>query len=167
MGMTVCYTQANSSLLNTLQVAGDPEEILEQLEALGEKAESCYLDKMWDGLHCFLTGASAGTPTENDPLSEAVLGKGYFFEDEESDYMAYLMPEDVKKSAKALDAVDLERRKAAFSPKDFQEKEIYPAIWLEDDRDSLLEELVENFNALKEFYRAAAESGKGILIIIY
>lgn len=167
MGMTVCYTQANFSLLNTLREISDPEEMLEQLETLEEEAESCYLDKMWDGLHCFLTGVSAGTPAETDPLSEAVIGKEHFFEDEEADYMAYLMPEDVKKAASALVAVDLEQRKAAFSPQDFQEKQIYPDIWLKEDRDSLLEELVENFNALKEFYRVTAENGKGIIISIY
>lgn len=167
MGMTVCYTQVTPTLLNTLREIDDPEEMLEKLESLEEEVECCYLDKMWDGLHCFLTGASASTPIENNPLSEAVLGKETFFEDEEADYMAYLMPEDVKKAAKAINEVKLEASKADFSPQDFHEKGIYPDIWLKEDRDSLLEELVENFNGLKEFYRASAENGKGIIISIY
>ncbi|MDU7337993.1 MAG: YfbM family protein [Clostridium sp.] len=167
MGMTVCYTQVNPSLLNTLREIKEPEEMLEALESLEEEVECCYLDKMWDGLHCFLTGTSASTPKENDPLSEAVLGKEIFFEDEEADYMAYMMPEDVKKAAKALDAVDLEQRKATFSPKEYHEKEIYPDIWLKEDHDSLLEELVENFKGLTEFYRATAKNGKGIIVSIY
>lgn len=167
MGMTVCYTQVTPTLLNTLREIDDPEKMLEELESLEEEVECCYLDKMWDGLHCFLTGASASTPIENNPLSEAVLGKETFFEDEEADYMAYLMPEDVKKAAKALDVVELESSKAAFSPQEYHEKGIYPNIWLQEDHDSLLEELVENFEGLKEFYRTTAENGKGIIISIY
>lgn len=167
MGMTVCYTQVTPTLLNTLREIDDPEEMLEELESLEEDVECCYLDKMWDGLHCFLTGASASTPIENNPLSNAVLGKETFFEDEEADYMAYLMPEDVKEAAKALDAVEIEQSKATFSPQEFHAKDIYPDIWLKEDRDSLLEELVENFEGLKEFYRATAGKGKGIIISIY
>lgn len=166
MGMTVCYTQVSPSLLNTLRKMKDPEEMLEEMQSLEEEVESCYLDKMWDGLHCFLTGASTSTPIENNPLSEAVLGKETFFEDEEADYMAYMMPEDVKKAAKALDAIELELKKAAFSPEEFHEKNIYPSIWMSEDRESLLDELVENYNALKEFYHTATNNENGVIVTI-
>lgn len=166
MGMTACYMTADRELLERLKKM-DGEELLDELEEACE-SDIFDMDKLWDGLHCLLTGTPASSgPVEGDMLSEAVVGTTLFLDGEDADYIAYIKPDRLKQIAEALSHVDAECLTASFSPEDFTKKEVYPDIWNKEDKEELKEELKEAFEGLKSWYENAAELNKGIVVSIY
>lgn len=167
MGMLACYIEADKELLNSLKKKNS-EDLLDEIEELEdeEDLDIFELDKMWDGLHCLLTGSSATTPMENNLLSEAIIGTNTFSEDEE-DFIAYIYPDRLAKIVRALEQIKIDDLSNNYSSKDFDKKDIYPSIWLEEDEDEIREELLSCFQDLKEFYRAVIDKNKGIIISIY
>lgn len=166
MGMTACYMTTDSELLERLKKM-DGEELLDELEEAREQ-DVFDMDKLWDGLHCLLTGTPASSdPAKGDMLSEAVVGTTLFSDDEDADYIAYIMPDRLKQIVEALSCVDIECLTGSFSPEDFTKKEVYPDIWNKEDKEELKEELKEAFEGLKSWYENAAELNKGIIVSIY
>ena len=166
MGMMACYQMAEAELIKVLQNK-DVEELLEAIEELQEESAVVDIDKMWDGLHFLLTGVSASEPIEDNALSEAVVGKEVFSEEEDVDFIAYTMPENIAKIVEELEVFDISKAIENFEPRTFAEKEIYPDIWRGDEKEELQEELEEAFGQLKDFYNMALEQGKGVLVSIY
>lgn len=76
MGMQAVYMLADKATMDKLS----DDALFENIEDYGdeETTETCDIDKMWDGLHFLLTGASAENPIEGNPLSEAVVGEKAF-----------------------------------------------------------------------------------------
>lgn len=167
MGMIACYQMADAEVLNELQEK-DADELFEAIEELQEEDEAVLdIDKMWDGLHFLLTGVSATTPLEGDALSEAVVGVKMFCDEEDADFIAYTLPERIATIVAALEDFDIERAIENFQPKVFAQKDIYPNIWMHEDKEGLQEELEEIFQAVKHFYDTAAKQGKGVVVSIY
>lgn len=166
MGMLANYMEADAELINKMKgmTAEDIFELVEELEDEGELLIA-ELGKMWDGLHFLLTGVSASKPIEDDLISEAIVGECAF--DGEDEYIAYIYPDRLKKIYNALQEVDIDRLKEKFSPEKFAEKEIYPDIWVNDDKERLLEELLEAFECIKTFYGELVLKNKGVIVSIY
>lgn len=167
MGMLACYMEAERDLIDNLKSKSD-EDLFDVIETLEEQNIKMYdMDKLWDGLHFVLTGVSAAEPIENNLLSEAIVGTNKFSDDEMSDYIAYSYPERVSKILSALDEYDINEALSDFSPRKLAAKGIYPTIWVEEDKDALKKELMEEFNGLKEFYRNICSEHKGVIVSIY
>lgn len=164
--MNANYMEADAELINKMKGMAS-EEIFEFVEELEDEGELLVADieKMWDGLHFLLTGVSASEPIENDLISEAIVGECAF--DGEDDYIAYIYPDRLKKIYNALQEVDIDRLKEKFSPEEFAEKEIYPNIWVKDDKEELFEELLEAFECIKAFYGELVSGNKGVIVSIY
>ncbi|MFT0212580.1 DUF1877 family protein [Pseudomonas sp. F1_0610] len=90
MGMNAVYMQIDDKTLDAwLEL--DAQDLSQAMHRLEESQSAAILDlaKIWDILHYYLTGASASTPIEEDPLSEAVVGVHVFDEeDEAADFIA-------------------------------------------------------------------------------
>ena len=166
MGMRACYQMADGEKIKELK-GKEPEELFEEIEELQETDDVLDIDKMWDGLHFLLTGITALEPIEDDPLSEAVVGVKMFSEDNDADFIAYTLPERVETVLSAMRSFDIEKAIADFEPKAFAQNDIYPNIWLRDDKEELQHELNEVFAALKDFYEKAAQQKKGVIVGIY
>lgn len=166
MGMMACYMGVEKDLLDELKFKSE-DDLFETIEELEEECEVYDMDKLWDGVHFLLTGASATEPIANDLLSEAVVGTALFIEGEDTDYIAYIYPERVKEILSAMKDVDIDKMLEEFSPRVFAKNHIYPTIWIEKDKEKLREELAENFRGLKEFYSKMVEDKKGIVVSIY
>lgn len=162
--MIACYSEADAKAIDAWKTQSS-EEIMEALEA-AEDVEFYGMDKLWDGLHFLLTGASAGAPIKDNLLSEAVIGTDLFSQDEDSDFLSYIYPERVHEIANALDTMDIGAALDAFSPSVFAANQIYPSIWEENEKDSLREELAEAFEGLKQFFGTVSVKNKGIVISI-
>jgi len=163
MGMIACYTMINDSELEKLYNAKS-EEILEQIENLTETHEILDIDKMWDGLHFLLTGVSASTPFEDDPISETIVGVVNLNED---DFIAYTRHEELTEINDTLDAIDFEKLRANFQPLQFKDAEIYPNIWEDTEKDQLFDELKNAFDNLRVFYKQAELENMNIVVSIY
>ena len=167
MGMIACYMGVEKDVIENLKCESD-EDLFDEIESLEEQAVEMYdMDKLWDGLHFVLTGASADKPIENNLLSEAIVGTAMFLKDKMSDYIAYIYPQSVSEILYALDKCDINEILSDFSPQQLAEKEIYPNIWMEEDKDELRKELADEFNGIKEFYRKVSDEGKGVIVSIY
>ncbi|WGX99446.1 DUF1877 family protein [Nocardioides sp. L-11A] len=160
--MQAAYTLVDEATLDRL-VASAPEELgaaLEALEAGG--APTVYLDKLWDGLHFLLTGASAGTPIAGDPLSDAVVGVHVF---EAEDYVGCTEHDELSVVVAALEAVDLPAALADARFDSFTAADVYPRIWSGDPA-ALRAELAEAFGVLLEVHRAALAGGQHVVVSI-
>lgn len=165
MGMIACYMEVDLSTLEKLK-ALDSEELFEEIEELEEDMNVTDLDKMWDGLHCLLTKESAGDPIEGNTLSEAIVGVTKFDDDGE-DFIAYIEPARVQEIIKALNEIDITSLTSNFDPEYFAEKDVYPNIWMRDDKDELAEELTFAFEELKQFYNGVSERNNAVVVSIY
>lgn len=168
MGMLACYMETNNETIKRWKMESS-EEIFEEIEELEEEGEVevCELDKLWDGLHFLMTGASATAPPENCLLSEAVVGTTVFSDDESGLFISYVTEERVQEVAASMNGFDIEKALAGFLPHRFSENDIYPDIWDNEDADGLREELSEAFHDLKEFYAKMEQENKGVIVSIY
>lgn len=165
MGMIACYMEIDLSILDKLKSL-DSDELFEEIEELEEDMNVTDLDKMWDGLHCLLTKESAGDPIEGNALSEAIVGVAKF-DDDSDDFITYIEPARVQEIAKALNELDITSLSSTFNPEYFAEKDIYPNIWIRDDKDELVEELTFAFEELKQFYNGVSERNNAVVVSIY
>ncbi len=165
MSMIACYMEVDLSILEKLK-ALEPEELFEEIEELEEDMNVTDLDKMWDGLHCLLTKESASDPIEGNALSEAIVGV-VKFDDDNDDFITYIEPVRVQEIAKALYEIDITSLSTTFDPEYFAEKDIYPNIWMRDDKDELAEELTFAFEELKQFYNGVSERNNAVVVSIY
>lgn len=92
---------------------------------------------------------------------------GNFSDDEDADFIAYILQERVQTIMSELKLFDIENAIEAFQPKEFAQKGIYPNIWMHEDKEELQEELKECFWSLMKFYEKAAELGKAVIVSIY
>ena len=166
MGMIACYQMADAEMIKILK-GKDEEERFEIIEELQEECAVTDIDKMWDGLHFLLTGVSATEPIEDNALSEAVVGKEVFSDEEDADFIACTNPEDIEVIVQALEAFDISKAVEDFEPEKFAKKDIYPNIWMREEKEGLQEELRGAFEQLKDFYNMALEQGKGVVVSIY
>ena len=167
MGMIANYQQITNQELEKLESNEALFEIIEELQE-NENLEICDIDKMWDALHCLLTGKSASEPIENNEISEAIVGQFNISEQKIEEFISGTRANRVKDIAKALQEINIEPYLEKFSMKEFAKKEIYPCIWEhEEEADEILEELRECFENLKEFYQKMEEQNSAVLVSIY
>jgi hypothetical protein len=163
MGLRAAYTLIDEETLDRL-VELEPQELLDALEELEEGgAETVHLDKAWDGLHFLLTGASAASPIEDDPLSESVVGVHAF---ESDDYVGCSELDELAPIIAALERVDVAALLGAADFAAFARAELYPDIWA-DDPALLREELAAAFTALLAVHRRAAEARRHLVVSIF
>ena len=135
------------------------EEFFENLEELDDNIDDedfANLDKLWDGLHFLLTGfASYDDEDEVKTPEQIALYQGFFGTDALSDEGVYLLDADnVANVVNALNKVDIDKliKQADFTK--FEEADIYPSIWDDEDEcDEIGEELAEYFEQFKRFYQ--------------
>ena len=149
----------------TIERLSNDEDLFEAVEEYGDESTTIAydIDKLWDGLHCLLTGVSATHLLKGNLLSEAVMGRELW--PHESD-ISFVFPERTAEIAAALNEFNLEEALNAFSPEHFYEEHVYPNIWLRDDKEDLKQELQMAFEVLKNFYNTMAKKQKGVMVII-
>jgi len=167
MGMIACYQMTDADMVNTL-LKKTNEEVFEAIEELQEVDETVLnIDKLWDGLHFLMTKVTASEPLEGNPLSEAVVGVKNFSDDEDADFISYILPERVPIIVNELKLFEIENVIEKLQPKEFAQNDIYPNIWMNVDKEEIQKELKECFFALLKFYEEAAELKKAVIVSIY
>jgi len=167
MGMIACYQMTDADMVNTL-LKKTNEEVFEAIEELQEVDETVLnIDKLWDGLHFLMTKVTASEPLEGNPLSEAVVGVKNFSDDEDADFISYILPERVPIIVNELKLFEIENVIEKLQPKEFAQNDIYPNIWMNVGKEEIQKELKECFFALLKFYEEAAELKKAVIVSIY
>lgn len=168
MDMKAYYIEANEKLIESLKKSSE-EDRMDQIELIQDLHKYKYyaMGKWWDALHYLLTGVSACEPVEYSMLSEAVVGKKLFSEDENAQFIAYTEKSDLAKISAAMDWLSVKEVMAAFSLKDLKEHDIYPGNWEEEKEEEYKKELANAFKTLRRFYQIMVEQEKGVVISIY
>ena len=169
MGLLGQYMMINDQTLKSL-VDLENDDLVDMLEELNEdEGNELYdIDKMWDGLHFLLTGISACQAIEGDKLSEAIVGVNLFnSEDENSDFIAYTLTDDLLGIIEALNNVDVEKLRLNFDLSEFRKAQIYPDIWMDKEKDSLFDELIQEYKNLLSFYKEALKKKAHVVVSIY
>lgn len=145
------------------------EEVSEKTIDIEEAAsfESIDIDKIWDALHFFLTGVTAGQPIDGNKLSEAVVGVHSFNpEDENADFITCTENSELPEIIAALENFDFEKRAKEFNLLSLKQNEIYPSgIW-EDHKEDLMKDFKTSIKSLIDFYKKALASKHHIIVSI-
>jgi hypothetical protein len=167
--MIATYMMVDDPTLQTLTaLSGEAlsQKVLELEDEIDESAADTAYHELWDALHFFLTGASATTPIENNPLSEAIVGVTNFSEDETADFIAYIKHTDLKRIITALDEFKFETQVSYFDLTSLKEKKIFPnGIW-KSDKALFIEDLRDVRKCLIDFYKNALAKKQHIVVSI-
>ncbi|WP_169980191.1 YfbM family protein [Tautonia rosea] len=143
---------------NLLRLLVEPESVGAILD--DDSRPSVDLQKSWHGLHYLLNGSGIGG---EPPLDFLLVGGEPIGEDDSG--IRLLRPDDVRRLAEALDAIDDARLWGRFDPGAMVEEGIYPNIWDEPAAD-LREEYTGYFRDLKAFLHQASDDGMAVVITI-
>lgn len=163
MGVKAHYMMVSDSELAQF-ITLDEASMVGEIEAL--RTDHCVLDieNMWDGLHFMLTGRSASSPIEDDPLSDAIVGMNVLSED---NFIACIYNDQLDYIIEVLEQIDFAQLRISFNPKELNDAEIYPDIWFDADRQALFDRLLQAFNEMQAFYIQAQNKNMDILVSIY
>ncbi|MBK8805718.1 MAG: YfbM family protein [Bacteroidales bacterium] len=167
MSMIAEYIMVDEETLESLMDLNN-DELTDKLFEIeeSEKFESIGIDKIWDALHCFLTGVSAVFPIEGDKLSEAIVGTHVFIEDDDVDFITCIENEELAEIIQALEKIEFSKLASDFDPKILKENEVYPnGIW-DDDKTQLLTEMETAIADLLDFYKSALETKHHVVVSI-
>lgn len=169
MGHLAVYIAIDDAPLDALwQLADDPFRArffeIEEDESL----DRLNLDKIWDVLHCTLTGNPASDPIEGNKLSESIVGVHPKIYDDE-DYSVFVSVIDNQEIEGILDALeewDSTKLKSALDPSKLRKQKVYPkGIW-DDDPDRLVVEMDDALCSIRTFFGDSLENGKHVLATI-
>lgn len=128
--------------------------------AQSELGSLLEIDKAWHGVHYLLTGSAQDA---EGPLGQAILGGTEIGDDGGYGPARYLLPEEVKGVAIALENVADDQLRNRYDAAALSAANVYPGGW--DDPDNL-EWLLEAVGKLQSFYRGAAANGSAALLFI-
>ena len=121
------------------------------------------LDKAWHAIHFTLTGSAW---EGEEPLKNALFGGVEIGDDIGYGAARYLIPEQVKSVATALDSITEDDFAQNFDSHALAAAEIYPTIWDREDASESLEFVQPYYSALRSFYRKASNRGDAVLVYL-
>ncbi len=155
MGTNAVYISIDDSTLDDLWKRDNQEfrdRFLEIEE--DEKFERVDIAKIWDALHCTLTGATASNPIEDNKVSEAIVGiYPKIFEDEDySLYVSVMDNENLPELIEVIKEYDIEKMSVLFDPKLLEAQKVYPqGIWHEKS-ELLIQEMNTALESIRNFF---------------
>lgn len=163
MGMIANYRYINDQYLHQMKSFNAEQD--DRFEIVEEEELLLDIDKMWDVLHFVLTGVGTSNPSENNPLSVAVLGVTPL--ENVTEYIAYTEKAKVVEICSALENFDIEEAMAHFSMQACKNADLYPDIWdYDDEEEEIEEEICEYFQAMKDFYQKILEINGNVMVTI-
>ncbi len=162
------YLMVDEETLNSLMDLNN-EDLTNKLFEIeeSEKFECMDIDKIWDALHCFLTGVSASTPIEDHKLSEAIVGIHNFnIDDENADFITCTENEELAEIIASIEKIEFDKLISRFDPKVLKENDIYPNGIELASKEQLIGEFKEELTELLEFYKNALATKHHVIISI-
>jgi hypothetical protein len=144
-----------------------PDALAAAIEA-GEPDESgdIVLDvhKSWDALNVLLATSPARLADRWEPdVLDPLLGGTEFGDDLGYGPARFLTPEQVAQVAANIAAIDDAELQRRFDPDAFMANDVYGADWSSPGE---LEELLQRVQAVRNFYRAAADANLAVILLL-
>lgn len=141
----------------------DDEKICAYFDRLRASNRYLDIDKSWHALHFLLTGEAVMDKTQvAPPLGNVVLGGTPTEWEATYGVVRYLTPQEVKEVAEALEKISEAELRHRYDPKAFLVADIYPAGEAWDGTG--IEELVDVFGQVRDFFLEAAREGNVVLL---
>ena len=125
----------------------------------------CDIDTIYNGLYYLIS--SKLDPIYDKTVFEDYAKSAFIFGDitfNLQDYISYIKKDEIKKILEEIKKINI--NSLVFDPNDFNQKQIFPNIWLKEDKEFLFEEMEMAFDELKSFFNKAINENKNILITI-
>lgn len=129
-----------------------------------ERFPYCDIDKMWHTLYFLISKET--DPVYDKSNFEAYSKSTFIFGDEiigGDFHTSYISNENLKDILPEIEKLNF--NDFLFNAKEFEENEIYPNVWNEDE-ELLLSELEMSFGEVKDFYKDVLENNANVLVII-
>ena len=168
MGMIAEYLMIDEETLNSLMDLNN-EDLTNKLFEIEESGKFVCMDidKIWDALHCFLTGVSASEPIEGDKLSEAIVGIHNFnIDDEDADFITCTENEELTEIITAIEKIEFDKLASNFDPKTLKKNKVYPKGIEQDSKEQLLGEFKQALSEILEFYKKAVSTKHHVIVSI-
>ena len=169
MGRLATYIAIEGDRLDALWSLGDDafrEAFLDVEE--DESLIRLEIDKIWDALHCTLTGESAANPIEGNKLSEAIVGVyPKIYDDEDySVFVSVIDNSEIQGILNAITPIDRHKLASLLDPSCLKRKRVYPnGIW-EDNAEQLISEMDNALQAIKQYFERISATGCHILATV-
>ena len=162
MGMVCYYLQADDIMVHKLKKGEGADSMFEP----ENEQDRCCIDKAWHAIHYTLTGEVWGISQDNI-LSQLVLG-GVPVNDEDMGYgpMRLFDKGIVSQIAEALEGWDEVAFREKFNLQDMAENDVYP-ILEEENEEQFFQYVWASMDALKAFFKDAAQKNQNIVTLIY
>jgi hypothetical protein len=124
------------------------------------------LDKSWEGIFYLITGHGiAEVEDAKPPLSWTLFSGQIVDEGQDLGYgpAHYIDMDQVKQLNKELDKITTDQLKLKYNGKEMMEAGIYPEVW---DESESLDYIMDYFQQLKEFYKAADKDNMAVITFI-
>ncbi len=168
MGMIAEYLMVDEETLNSLMELNN-EDLTNKLFEIeeSEKFERIDIDKVWDALHCFLTGVCASEPIEGNKLSEAIVGIHNFnIDDEDAGFITCTENEELIEIIDAIEKIEFDKLVSNFDPKVLKKNKVYPKGIEQDSKEQLIREFKEALTKILEFYKKAVATKHHVIVSI-
>ena len=141
-----------------------PEKAIPTPELAPGEGVCTDLDKAWQAVHFLLTG----TATEGELPRAFLLVGGAEVPGIEIGYgpARVFTPSEVAAVDRALASVSVNDLLARFDGSAMEEADIYPNIWISEDKAVCLEYIQQSYERLQNFVKSAHEKGLGLIITI-
>ena len=160
MGMIGCYVSVPEA--DIAKIEGDEDYVNELID--NTELSSLSIEKAWQAIHFVLTG----NPMESDgsPLGNAVLGGREVGDDMGYGPARLLVPNEVKKTAEALEKISTEEFAKRIPKSDFANNDIYVFSGEDPEDEDIIEELSGYYTELRTHFQESAARGDGMLLYI-
>ena len=125
----------------------------------------CDIDTIWNGLYFLIS--SKKDPVYIKDKFEDYAKSAFIFGDmnfNTQDYISYIKKDEIYKILEEIEKINI--NDLIFDPKIFDQNQIFPNVWLKEDKELLFEEMEMSFDELKRFFKQANNENKNILITI-
>lgn len=125
------------------------------------------LDKAWHGVHFLLCGEAGGESAGGREPECWLLDGGKEVGEEDVGYgpARVMTSEEVRRWSAFLTAQDEAELEGRYNPQKLKSAAIYPDIW-DEPREEALGYLMTSFRDLREFVKAQADAGQGLLMFL-
>ena len=170
MGRNASYIAIDDGPLDELGKPESDEEFRQKFPDGVEESDwpRIVIGKVWDALHCTLTGVTAADPIRDNRLSEAVVGvyPRIYDDDDYSIYVSVIDLENLPEILKALWPIDESFLQERFDPKVMKQQRLYPAgIW-QGDPEQLIGEMLSAVVELRKFVTQTISDHRHVLATI-
>ena len=122
------------------------------------------LEQGWYGLHFLLTGVDIYESKGEPPLNFIASGDRNYTATPEFLGGHLLEPSTVQRASAALSALAPSDLKKRYNPALFRAKDVYPAIWSDEEADESFDFLLQSFDEAQRLLVAAAAAQQSVVV---